>query len=372
MYNAFLQRTKEAISALNKHIHTSERFRTAVFDETLKCAAGTPCFDPSLGSTDTAPDRLEWRIIDHCAAVTRIYAIYEQFVHEMIREHLGLLQRRIAFSDLPGAIQSSYRIGIAKILDKKDGPRFADLDLGQLIAGYDRALMGKEYTLEARAILMQEQNLRLPELQRFMASCGIDSVGSWIEQHRALKAFFALDDRVTASAESQMAELIKYRNDAAHGSIDISDILHVNVLTEFCDFIAAVCEALAERVQLAGLQALKAHGQATERGKVTESLKGGLVIIGPMTGVFEVGTTVYLCGEAYCLERKVMSLQLESVPQESVALTSPTELGLMLDSPGKRKATLMTVESPPVVVAEGNLAEPAHAIKAGGEDSATE
>ena len=107
MYNAFLQRTKETISALGKHIHTSDRFRTAVFESALKCIAEAPCFDPSLGSAETVPDQLEWRIIDHCAAVTRVYAIYEQFAHEMIREHLGLLQGRISFSDLPETIRSS-------------------------------------------------------------------------------------------------------------------------------------------------------------------------------------------------------------------------------------------------------------------------
>jgi hypothetical protein len=95
MYNAFLSRTTETITALAKHIQTSDRFRAAVFDGQLKCASGTPCFDLSIGSTETAPDRLEWRIIDHCAAVTRIYAIYEQFAHEMIREHLSLLQSRL-------------------------------------------------------------------------------------------------------------------------------------------------------------------------------------------------------------------------------------------------------------------------------------
>jgi hypothetical protein len=285
--------------------------------------------------------------------VTRLYAIYEQFAHEMVREHLELLQRRLPFQDLPESIRSSYRVGMAKVLDKKDGPRFADLDLGQLIEGYNRALTGNEYALEARAILMQEQNLRLPELHRFMSSCGVDGVAPWVENHRAVRNFFAADDRLTASAESQMAELIKYRNDAAHGSIDISDVLHVNVLTEFCDFIYTVCEALAERVQLVGLQTLKIHGHVTERGKVTESMRSGTVAIGAMVGEFQVGTTVYLCGETYCLERNILSLQLEGMTQESVDLPVATELGMLLDAPGKRNAVLLAVEPLPTASFNG-------------------
>ena len=117
-----------------------------------------------------------------------------------------------------------------------------------------------------------------------MSACGIDGMAAWIERHRALKDFFANNDRLTASAASEMAELIKYRNDAAHGSIDISDILHINVLVEFCDFVAAVCEAMAERVQLAGLDSLKLQNHVKSSGKVTESLKAGKVAICEVTG----------------------------------------------------------------------------------------
>lgn len=345
MYNAFLERTKETISALKSYIYASEQFRTALFDGVRESGTTTLHIDPRIFSIEKAPDRLEWRVIDHCTAVTRIYAIYEQFVHEMIREHLSLLQSRVLFADLPSDIRTSYRMGVAKILDKKDGPRFSDIDLGSLIGGYDRALRGQAYILEPRAMLMQEQNLRIPELHRFMKACGIDGVEIWIERHRSVKAFFEREDRLTASAASEMAELIKYRNDASHGSIDISSILHMNVLLELCDFVSACCEALAERIQLAGLQALKVHRQVAELGKITECLKSGKVAIGTMSGLFKVGATIYLCGEAYCVERTLVSLQIEGVSVEEVDLVAATELGMGLDAPAKKNAVVMSVNA---------------------------
>ncbi|MCA3281248.1 MAG: hypothetical protein ING16_00125 [Roseomonas sp.] len=344
MYSAFLLRTKEAISQLEKHIRASDRFRTLVFDGALKCVSVAPCFDQAIVSTDAFADRTHWRIIDHCTAVTRIYAIYENFTHEMIREHLAFLQSRLAFSELPDAVRSSYRLGVAKILEKKAGPRFGDIDLAQLIGGYDKALSGKDYTLEPRAMLMQEQNLRLLELQRLMNACGVEGSVDWIEQHREVRNFFETNNRLAASAGSEMAELIKYRNDAAHGTLDIGDILHANVLIEFCHFVAAVCEALAEKVQLAGLECLRQHSQVGQRGSVTKSLKGDTVAIGVMTGTFQVGSTVYLCGATYCLERRIMSLQLEGVSYERVDLVTATALGIELDAPGKKNSVLMMIE----------------------------
>lgn len=224
------------------------------------------------------------------------------------------------------------------------GPRFAALDLGQLIAGYREALSGNAYAIEPQAMLIQEQNLRLPELERFMRACGIEEVSAWIEAHPTVVAFFATGGRLNATAAAEMAALIGYRNDAAHGGIDIGDILHINVLVEFCDFVGAICEAIAERVQLAGLRSLQPYGHVLERGKITESLKGGQVAIGEISGSLEIGGTVYLCGENYCFERTVTSLQLEGERFEKIGLKTATEVGLMFDGALKKNGKLMTLE----------------------------
>jgi hypothetical protein len=55
-----------------------------------------------------------------------------------------------------------------------------------------------------------------------------------------------------------------------------------------------------------------------------------------MTGAFRVGDTVYLCKENYCLERSIVSLQLEGIAYDEVNLASATELGMMFDAPGKK------------------------------------
>ncbi|MFC6390243.1 MAE_28990/MAE_18760 family HEPN-like nuclease [Methylorubrum zatmanii] len=301
------------------------------------------CFDSAICSLEAVPDRIEWRIIDHCAAVTRIYALYEQFVHEMIREHISLLQGRLAFRELPAVIANSYRLGLAKILEKKDGPRFNDLHLGQLISEYNNALNDQIYKIEPRALLMQEQNLRLAELNRVLNACGIENVSRWIDNHKSIKEFFDAGERLTASAPNEMTALIGYRNDAAHGSIDISDVLHPNVLIEFCEFISAICEAISEKVQLAGLRALELHNHVNNHGKITELLRKGSVSIVPAVGVLKVGDTVYLCGEDYCLERRINSIQVNNIDKLEVSASVETEVGIMFDGLGRKNASILTM-----------------------------
>lgn len=346
MYTAFLERTQQSIEALKQHLATSEAMRSAIQNNSLSCGGGPPCFNlPSLLSA-SAPDRLEWRKIDHCAAVTRIYAIYEQFAHEMIREHLALAQSHLAFPDLPNELIKSYRNGIATILEKKDGPRYGHLSLLDLIEQYHLGLSNEEYTLEPLALLNHEQNLRLPELARLFAACGMPSIDTWIKKYRSLQEFFDTAERLSGSAEHEMLELIKYRNEAAHGSINVDDILGLDYLYEFCDFVAVICEAISEFVQLKGLDLLIAGGAADFRGKVDECIKADRVLIGTMTGNFRIGDTIYLCGETYSVPREILNLQLEDADRSHVALSEPTEIGLEIDKWGRKKATVVMIHPP--------------------------
>jgi len=338
MYAAFLEKTHKSIAALKSHLATSDALRSEIHEK------GTlPPFNSQTLSINSAPDRLEWKLIDHCTAVTRLYAIYEQFAQEMIREHLALLQNNVAFEDLPTELKSAYRKGFATILDKKEGPRYGHLDLSNLVEQYGSALSGQSYTLEPLALLIQEQNLRLPELTRLFAASGIANINTWIDKHRHIKEFFELETRIGSSSEHELRELIKYRNEAAHGSIDLTTLLGLDYLYEFCDFISVFCEAISERVQKTGLESLITSGSAAIRGKVSECLKSDTVLIGNMTGNFVIGDTIYLSGDDYCLERKIVSLQLDGTDYSELSLIKPTELGLAVDKPGRNKSKLILI-----------------------------
>lgn len=356
MYTAFLERTQRGIDSLKKHLATSDALRAAIYEGVLTCKDETPCFRQPLFSMEAAPDRLEWRLIDHCTAVTRIYAIYEQFAQEMVREHLSLLQAHVAFQDLPECLRNSYRKGLAEILGKKDGPRYGNLNLKDLIAQYDRALSGKPYILEPVAMLMQEQNLRLPELRRLFAACDIVNVDVWIEKHRCVKEFFKTDGRLAGSAEHEMIELIGYRNDAAHGSINVDELPGLDYLFEFCDFVSAICEALSERVQMTGLERLIASGHAEQRGKVSECLKSDMVVIANVSGDFKVGDTIYLCSDVFCMARTIINIQVNGINKLDVSLVEEAELGFAIDKPGRNRATVITISPAPSTVVDIPLA----------------
>lgn len=340
MYTAFLEQAGKRIAAVRQHAALSNLLVGLVQKqiEASKSGGGSAILEPIV---QTVPDRVEWRLIEHCSVVTRIYALYEQFAQEMIREHLSLLQGCSAYSNLCNELKVTHRKGISTILDKKDGPRYGGLDLSNLVEQYASALADKAYVLEPAAFLVQEQNLRLPELNRLFSGCGIFELASWIEAHDMLKAFFASGDRLGGSAEHEMRELIKYRNEAAHGSIEIDDLPGIDYLYEFCDFIAAVCSAIGERVQLASANKLIDSRKAIVGGKVSETFRDGQIIVGNFAGRYRIGDSILLQGLNYCTAVIVKSLQVNDQNRDEVVLDGGTELGIGISGCARKRASVI-------------------------------
>ncbi|MDP2259518.1 MAG: MAE_28990/MAE_18760 family HEPN-like nuclease [Caulobacter sp.] len=300
-----------------------------------------PCFEPILA--EVAPDRVEWRIIDHCTAVTRLYAIYEHFAHQLIVEHLSLLQTNFRFAELPPSVQVAYRSGLSKIMEKKDGPRYAEIDLAFVVNQYGLALGGKKFVLEPKAMLAHEQNLRLSELGKLFAASGMPGIESWISKSPSISVFFDCGDRVGGSAEAELAELIKYRNEAAHGGIVVDDVLGPETLAEFCTFMEVLCGAMADFVRHAGLACLLRSGAAEVRGTVNSCIKAGSVIVGPMVGKFAVGDTIYLFADGYAVSGDVLSIQLDDEDLALVNLEKERQLGLRLATQGRKGCAVVAL-----------------------------
>ncbi len=180
MHTALLDRSLKAFVAVRKHVSFSANLRSQIGASMLECKAeGAKCFDAGkiLGE---AADGINWRVIDHCAAVTRTYALFESFVMQILREYLAFLSGAYTLRSLGDEFSIRYTRGIGKILQEQGKHRYRDLDVAAVISGASDAMTGKSgYHLQAEALLRAEQNLRMSELHRLFSDCGLSGIENW-------------------------------------------------------------------------------------------------------------------------------------------------------------------------------------------------
>ncbi|MEQ9358003.1 MAE_28990/MAE_18760 family HEPN-like nuclease [Coleofasciculus sp. G3-WIS-01] len=349
MFQELLKTVQINISTVRSIIQVNERLRENVFGikSIIAQERGTQANSIIDELTQNAPEARNWRIYDHCAVVTRLYAIYERFVEDLIREWIQLLPDLFpVYADLGDRICNTHRVGVARLLLDITKNRFGHLSVEEVIRGlfYGASGTGEKYELLPDAFLLHEQNLRKNTLDKLFADAGISQAWSWVEKHRKIKYFVEEIRGSENTAEGELNELIDYRNDAAHGAF-IDTILSSNALLELCDFVEALCQALAELVTCQIIEQQTSTGQAQEIGRITKWLKKRQAAVAKVEETtLSVGTSVFLMGEAYCQLARIQSIRINDADQESVQTISGMEVGLKFDVEARNNLRLYVVK----------------------------
>lgn len=329
MHAAILDRSLDALAAIRKHVAFSANLRSQLGAPELNCEDGdTKCLDVRrvLGE---ATDPTSWRVIDHCAAVTRTYALFESFVMMILREYLAFLSGAYKLSDLGKEFGTRYTKGIGRILQDQHKPRYRDLNMANMIVGAGDAVTGKEgYQIQAEALLRAEQNLRMTELHRLFGECGLSGTESWISGHPAVQEFFAQQSRLSQTATSELKQIVDYRNEAAHGDVDA--VLGPEVLIEFTHFFEAMCRSLLDFIQYDTLRRAKDLSRATVVGVISEQFRGDVVIAKVANATLSVGDQLYVFKKGMTMIAEVKSIRLDDVSMDTVNIAEEAEVGLRL------------------------------------------
>lgn len=329
MHAALLERSIDALDAVRRHISFSVKIRDQVSKPEFGCKAdGNKCFDVSSLFGDAA-DGTSWKVLDHCMAITRVYALYESFVLQILREYLNFLSKSYTLSQLGDDFIKNYTRGIGQILIDQHKQRFKDLDLSNLIRETSDAMSDKSgYQIQSQALLRLEQNLRLDELVRMFSNCGLKNFGKWIASHPSITDFFASESRLSDTPTSELKQIVDYRNEAAHGDVD--NVLGPDVLIEVTQFFKALCKCIVDFVQFDTLIRAKQLGTARVLGVISERYRDDIVVAKVTNATITVGDDLYVLGRKITMMAKIGSIQLNDVPVDTITITNETEVGLTL------------------------------------------
>jgi hypothetical protein len=297
----------------------------------------------------TAPDKLDWQIYDHCAALTRLYAAYERFVGELVSEYVRLLPKLyVKYSDLPTSITTQHRVGVGHILLKigEKGP-YKNLEEQVIVRELAAGLGGaSEYTLLADAFFIDRQNLRFEMLCRLFSVLGFKNCGRSINRHPQVMEFIKGERADTSSAEKELSDFIEYRNEAAHRKVE--NVLAIDAIGAIGRFVVAVATALAEMVEEGVLRRRMELNHYSHVLSVSEVHYDGYVVVGtPIANVnITVGDELILLGKNVCRRVKLESMQLNGQPVQYTTGDGATEIGFRLNKRAQVGAELRRLNVP--------------------------
>lgn len=348
MFEEIIHKNRVSIATIRGVIKTNDGLREIAFareTETLKQLKDNGKFRELI---ERLPKEDEWGKYENSAVLTRLYAVYERFVEDLIKKWLQLLPNLVPnYSELEARIRNTHREGVGRLLLELNKRRFQNLSAEKIVKGLCEGVTGnEEYELISEAFLLQEQNLRKDILEKLLADAGIyNNTWNWVEKHRAVKRFVEENQESENTAEGELNQLISYRNEAAHGFLD--RIIGTQELLDLTYFIESLCQALAELVTYRIISLQISAGKAREIGKITEWFKKPRAAVAIIKDIsLSVGDSLFLVSEesSYCRLATIRSMKISDRPQQQLQITAATEVGLKFDLDAKKG---LTVIAPP-------------------------
>lgn len=342
MFPALIEKLHRQIAGVKNAIRSSELLR-GYYTGTIRVS---PRNKVIRDLRSLAPDNTQWRVYDHCAAITRLYSIYEGFVDELLTNWLNTLPDLIpAYSSLSITIREKHRRSVGRLLQELDKTRYQHIAADQVIQGFYHGLFGSsKYDLFPKAFLMRDQNLRKDTLIEMLTSSGISDCWPWLERHRDIRTFLR-DVRGNGSTmEAELKALVNYRNEASHG-YEPDEVLNAKALLEVADFVEIFCQSLSELVAQHIITHREERGEIRTIGRITECFKNGAVVAVVENASISIGNRVFLNGNSWCKETTVTSIRLNDVNCDSLEIRDSTEVGFMFDIPPKNNLRILQVQS---------------------------
>ncbi|MEG4633736.1 MAE_28990/MAE_18760 family HEPN-like nuclease [Microcoleus sp. AR_TQ3_B6] len=352
MFDELLKTVCLKISTVRSMIKINDRLRKIVSQDSsdIKELKENPEFAALI---EEIPSKDEWRIYDRSAVVTRLYAIYERFVEDLISDWLRRMPDLVPrYSDLGEKIQNTHREGIGRLLIDIKKNRFQHLSVEKVVQGLSCGITDTgKYELLPDAFLLHEQNLRKETLETVLKNAGIDEAWKWVSNHKEIKYFVEEVRGRQNTAEGELNQLVDYRNEAAHGSTN--QILGTQELLDLGDFVEALCKSLADLVTYKIILLQKALGLVREIGEITEWFKKQQAYVAKVQKVtLTVEERVFLVlvndKLSYCYAAKIESIELNDIFHNQVEITSEEEVGLKFDRDARTGLTIYVTKSNPV------------------------
>jgi hypothetical protein len=305
------------------------------------------------GLVSGMPGKVDWQVYDHCAAVTRIYAVYERFVSDLVGEYVRMLPKLYGkYSDLPLRVTNQHRRGIGHILLKLgETGLYKNIEEEVVVAQLAAGLSGTAgYTLLTEAFFIDRQNLRLEALVRLFGSLGFENTGRFVETHSAILDFMSKERTEGSSVEKELQTFIGYRNEAAHKKVE--NLLSKDETGGVGRFICALGYALTDLVRY---EIYRRHVDLKHYSvicKITETHYGGRVVLGiPDSGVsLKAGEEIIVWAEKVCRPATIESIQMDGTEVAETAGDGAREIGFRLSAKapkvGELRRIMIPVEAP--------------------------
>lgn len=338
MFEALSARMAAAIDVVKEALITNDRIRTIMLGADFAASATAELPNQAvrdlISAVTAAPQKLDWQVYDYCASLTRLYAILDSFLDEIVGDYLSLLP--ILFEDyreLPDSLLRQHRRGVAEILSRlgTNGP-FSHLSEADIISQFFQALSGaKSYRILEEAFFVDPHNYRLPILVRLLSSLGIVGARNLLIKHPKMVAFRNQGRDEDYTLEAELADFVARRNEAAHS--EVNSTVSSELIFKFADQIKTLCDVIADILDEEVARLSVSRSKSLIIGSIYKVYKNRTVALVNISTTVRLaeGDEILVVRSRLVLRAAILEIQLDNVRQQVLNCSPGQNVGILVN-----------------------------------------
>lgn len=196
------------------------------------------------------------RILDYNLVIITLYGILEGFIEQIIEKYLDEVSCIVSkFSKLPQKIQDTHlQLSAELIININKLAKYSSLDKNEVVRNLYSCVDESygHYKLNGKAYTNHSSNFRRQTICDIFKNIGIANITKGIIQDDYFKKFFQEYEGVTDPELKRysdeafytiLEDIVERRNYIAHGN-DVDDILSLNILEEYVEYIRRLIETM--------------------------------------------------------------------------------------------------------------------------------
>ncbi|HHQ4314550.1 TPA: MAE_28990/MAE_18760 family HEPN-like nuclease, partial [Serratia fonticola] len=281
----------------------------------------------------------------YATAVTRLYAIFENFIEKTLSSYLDFLAENKLYGELSSGIKNEYRIGFSHVLSRIEQPRFKSLTHEGLIDKYHKAInniIGYQFVSEA--LIRHDNNLRLSVIFELFSRLGLKSLDNWLVLSAKDSDLYEDKEKSREQIESELSIFIELRNDSSHGVPE--QIGSQSTIERHCELIRFLIVAITSYLESEILELLILGGKATKIGKISEVLTRANASILNINsrGLVSLECEYFFKESNDFYTQKINSIQIDDVPVTTFSIINDnSEVGIVCNRLPKKNAEVYMV-----------------------------
>lgn len=285
---------------------------------------------------------IDKRIFEYKAAIISLYGLLERFIEVWIKEYLDAISNIISeYTQIDEKIREQHfelSIRLITTLISRENAKYQHLTKEDVLRKLNECIVNPlAYKINTEAFVLLSGNLKHNKIVELFNKLSID-LNNGLKTNQTLIDYFK-DEQIsenianlkTDSLYNRINELVDRRNEIAHGSEAVDNILGYSVFEEYIQFLEKYCQAIFEILSEEIIKQESVH-KFQKIEKVIRVINNHILAFEIEKYEIKIGDKIIVkTAEGRFFKKTILEIQKDNIRYDHIIIDEKTKIAVSVD-----------------------------------------